>query len=343
MSNTNEPRKRYINTRPRWSACSSSGRARPRSEPGRGSISSSSARPGRAARRRWRIGTIARRIPSRRTRNPVGILALELLHGLVETEHEPLPRRDGRRDRTGNTRLRLVRFRIVVSPRAAAPLRRQTLAHGDARARQERGHRRCLRLHRDEVELLARHRDRERQQRRHQRQRRLVQRHELSHCILRTHVAIGRGDRVRSRCPGSAPPARPTRGPPSPRRTAPGRRSTPRRPAPSGRAGSARSRRTSDPDRPAHPRTATARHRRRCRPPGLRSRCRRRTRMRHPDRRRRKRSCWSSDPSPRNPEISVKSFDPALTVTRSVWPLKLPTKVGPGSVPTAKRVGVRCH
>ena len=37
---------------------------------------------------------------------------------------------------------------------------------------------------------------------------------------------------------------------------------------------------------------------------------------------------------PSKPEISVRSFDPALTVTRSVWPLKLPTKVGPGSVPT---------
>ena len=47
--------------------------------------------------------------------------------------------------------------------------------------------------------------------------------------------------RPTSRCRGRAPPARPTRGPPSPRRTGPGRRSTPRRPAPSGRAGSARS------------------------------------------------------------------------------------------------------
>ena len=42
---------------------------------------------------------------------------------------------------------------------------------------------------------------------------------------------------------------------------------------------------------------------------------------------------------PRKPEISVRSFDPALTVTRSVWPSKLPTNVGPGSVPTAKGVG----
>ena len=35
-------------------------------------------------------------------------------------------------------------------------------------------------------------------------------------------------------------------------------------------------------------------------------------------------------------EISVRSFDPALTVTRSGLPSKLPTKSGPGSLPTAK-------
>ena len=33
---------------------------------------------------------------------------------------------------------------------------------------------------------------------------------------------------------------------------------------------------------------------------------------------------------PSKSEISVRSFDPALTVTRSVWPLKLPTKLGTG-------------
>ena len=38
-------------------------------------------------------------------------------------------------------------------------------------------------------------------------------------------------------------------------------------------------------------------------------------------------------------EISVRSFDPALTVTRSGRPSKLPTKIGPGLVPTVKIVG----
>ena len=40
--------------------------------------------------------------------------------------------------------------------------------------------------------------------------------------------------------------------------------------------------------------------------------------------------------APLKPEISVRSFDPALTVTRSGLPSKLPTKIGPGSVPTEK-------
>ena len=43
--------------------------------------------------------------------------------------------------------------------------------------------------------------------------------------------------------------------------------------------------------------------------------------------------------SPMKSEISVRSFDPALTVTRSGWPSKLPTKSGPGLVPTGKIVG----
>ena len=43
---------------------------------------------------------------------------------------------------------------------------------------------------------------------------------------------------------------------------------------------------------------------------------------------------------PSKPEINVRSFDPALTVTRSVLPSKLPTKIGPGSVPTGKIVGL---
>ena len=37
---------------------------------------------------------------------------------------------------------------------------------------------------------------------------------------------------------------------------------------------------------------------------------------------------------PLKPEISVRSFEPALTVTRSVLPSKLPTKLCTGSMPT---------
>ena len=39
-------------------------------------------------------------------------------------------------------------------------------------------------------------------------------------------------------------------------------------------------------------------------------------------------------------EISVRLFEPALTVTRSGLPSKLPTKMGPGWLPTAKVVGL---
>ena len=45
--------------------------------------------------------------------------------------------------------------------------------------------------------------------------------------------------------------------------------------------------------------------------------------------------------APSKPEISVRSFDPALTVTRPVWPLKLPTKLGTGLVPDGEGRGVR--
>ena len=37
--------------------------------------------------------------------------------------------------------------------------------------------------------------------------------------------------------------------------------------------------------------------------------------------------------------MSVRSFDPALTVTRSGLPSKLPTNSGPGWLPTEKIVG----
>ena len=43
---------------------------------------------------------------------------------------------------------------------------------------------------------------------------------------------------------------------------------------------------------------------------------------------------------PMKSEMSVRSFDPALTVTRSGWPSKLPTKSGPGLLPDREGRGV---
>ena len=39
--------------------------------------------------------------------------------------------------------------------------------------------------------------------------------------------------------------------------------------------------------------------------------------------------------------MSVRSFDPELTVSRPGLPLKLPKKMGPGLLPTSKIVGFR--
>ena len=79
--------------------------------------------PSWAGARRWcRIGAITGRVYIRRTGNAIGVILLELLQRLVETDDEPFPGCDGRWDRAGDTRHpQRLRFRSLVSRRAAAP------------------------------------------------------------------------------------------------------------------------------------------------------------------------------------------------------------------------------
>ena len=271
-------------------------------------------------------------------RNPGRVLPPELLQRLVQAEHEPLPRRERRRDRTGDYRLRSRRLHRLVVADPPPPTRwddgpcpTEIPVPGS-----ERRHRQRLRLGRAETPAL-------RSRPRSSASAPSPPAATTSSCNdtsctdrgRRRATATGGRSRPTSRRSGSAPPARPTPGPPSPRRTAPGRRSTPRTPAPSGPAGSARSRPTSG-SRPSGPPSNSAS----APSPALPT-----TRSSKPPPEPNAKAASGSTPpeaivlvtgsGPSKPEISVRSFDPALTVTRSGWPLKLPTKRrAPGSLPT---------